>query len=132
MQVTPVNVKGIFSYSERIGISHAYKCGDTIHISGQVAIDPDGKLVGRGDGAAQAEYIFENIKRVLAEAGATLNDVVKYFIYYTHPEDFSWITMVRRRYFSREPYPCGTSVCVQALAMPGLLVEIDVIAIIRG
>jgi len=132
MEVTLINVEGIFSYNKNLALSHANKCGDTIYLSGQVAVDSDGNLVGKDDAGVQATYIFENIKRVLAEAGASLDDVVKHVVYYTSPDDFPWINNVRLRYLSKEPYSCGTAICVQDLAWPGLLVEIEVIAVIKG
>jgi enamine deaminase RidA (YjgF/YER057c/UK114 family) len=54
------------------GYSHAAKAGGLIFVAGQVAQDVEGNIIGRGDIEAQAVQIFENLKAVLASAGATL------------------------------------------------------------
>jgi enamine deaminase RidA (YjgF/YER057c/UK114 family) len=61
--------------------SNGVKVGDTIYVSGQVALDGDGRLVGPGDVVAQTRQVLENVRRVLAAGGATLDDVVKVTVY---------------------------------------------------
>ena len=56
---TPIDVAGLYSYRDNLQISHAVKAGNTIYISGQVALDPEGNVVVEGDAEAQAEYILE-------------------------------------------------------------------------
>ena len=58
--------------------------GDTIYVSGQGPLDSEGQLVGEGDMAAQSRQVFANIRAVLAEAGATMDDVVKNLVYHRH------------------------------------------------
>ena len=74
---TPIDVAGIYSYRDNLQISHAVKSGNTIYISVQVAVDPEGNVVGEGDSEAQAEYIWTNIEKVLQEAGSGLDEIVK-------------------------------------------------------
>ena len=62
---------------ENFRISQAVQVGDTIYVSGQGPLDSEGQLVGEGDMAAQSRQVFANIRAVLAEAGATMDDVVK-------------------------------------------------------
>ena len=64
-------------WTENFRISQAVQVGDTIYVSGQGPLDSEGQLVGEGDMAAQSRQVFANIRAVLAEAGATMDDVVK-------------------------------------------------------
>ena len=64
---TPIDVSGIYSYRDNLQISHAVKAGNTIYISGQVALDPEGNVVGEGNAEVQAEYIWSNIEKVLED-----------------------------------------------------------------
>ena len=64
---TPIDVAGIYSYRDNLQISHAVKAGNTIYISGQVALDPDGNVVGEGNAEVQAEFIWGNIEKVLKD-----------------------------------------------------------------
>ncbi len=104
----------------------------TIYVSGQVPLDASGALVGAGDYRAQTEQVYENLKLALAAAGATFADVVKQTTYVVNyqPEHRAMIAEVRLRYVSRENPPASTLVGVQALAMPGMLVEVEVIAVV--
>ena len=74
---TPIDVPGIYSYRDNLQISHAVKSGNTIYISGQVAVDPEGNVVGEGDSEVQPEYIWSNIEKVLQESGSGLDKIVK-------------------------------------------------------
>jgi 2-iminobutanoate/2-iminopropanoate deaminase len=100
----------------------------TIFVSGQLARDAKGEVVGKGDMRAQIRQTGENIKAALAAAGATLDDVVKTNTYVTDIEEFFRHTDVRREYFGA--LPTSTTVEVRKLAHPDLLVEIEVIAMV--
>ena len=78
---TPIDVPGIYSYRDNLQISHAVKTGNTIYISGQVAVDPEGNVVGEGDPEAQAENISRNIYKVLQEAGSAFDEKVKIILF---------------------------------------------------
>jgi reactive intermediate/imine deaminase len=107
--------------------SHAAKIGNLLFTAGQVALDPDGNVVGQGDIEAQAIQTYENIKAVLASAGATLDDLVKTTTYTTSVAFRQKIAEVRARYF-QSYFPPNTFVVVHSLAMPELLVEIEAVA----
>ena len=62
---TTIDVAGLYSYRDNLQIPHGVKAGNTIYISGQVALDPEGNVVGEGDAEVQAEYIWSNIEKVL-------------------------------------------------------------------
>jgi len=100
-----------------------------LFISGQVATDAQGNLVGKGDIRAQVRQVMENIKALLEVEGATLQDVAKLTIYITEREFFPVTAEIRREYFT-EPYPASTLVVVQGLVHPDYLVEIEAIAVV--
>lgn len=104
----------------------------TIHISGQVAINAKGDLIGRGDMKAQTEQAFRNVSIALEAAGATLSDVVKtsLFVVGLKPEHVPVIRAIRSKYVSAENPPASTLVGVSALVGPDWLVEIEAIAIV--
>jgi len=108
-------------------IASGYRVGDLILLSGQAAIDADGRLVGVGDFDAQAEQVFANIARVLEAAGSSLDRVIKVTIYLTDMGNFPKIVQLRERWGT--PYPADTIVEVKALALPELLIEIDATAL---
>ena len=103
--------------------------GTTVYTSGQVARNSQGEVVGVEDAGAQTRQVLENLKSVLAEAGATLDDIVKVVVYVTNVDDFAEVHRVRAEYFQKD-YPASTLVEVSALAGPDLLVEIEAVAVI--
>ena len=108
-------------------ISPGWRVGGLVFLSGQAAINEQGALVGEGDFEAQLAQTFINIDRVLAAGGSSRGRIVKVTIYLTDMGNFPKIVEARKRYFSA-PWPADTIVEVRALALPGLRVEIDVIA----
>lgn len=107
--------------------------GRLVFVAGQVAMDAEGKVVGEGDLAVQAAQVFRNLAAVLAEAGCTLRDVVKLTTFLTRPEDFASLAAWRKgpyaEWFPDGAYPPNTGVVVSGLARPGLLLEVEAIAV---
>ena len=103
--------------------------GRTVYVSGQVAMDAEGNVVGEGDVKAQTEKVLENVATVLEAAGGTLDDVVKVTVFITDMGFYDEIHEVRRRFFG-EPYPASSMVEVSALIDPRLLVEVEAVAVI--
>jgi reactive intermediate/imine deaminase len=101
----------------------------TVYIAGQIAFDKDGKVVGAGDMAAQAEQVFKNLQAALDTAGAKFSDVVKMNTYITDMAKAPAVREVRARYFGQSA-PASTLVQVVALARPELMIEIEVIAVV--
>ena len=102
----------------------------TIYISGQIAFDKNGTIVGApGDMKAQAEQVFKNLETALAAAGATFADVVKMNSYITDMSKVQAVRDVRARYFT-DATPASTFVEVKGLVRPELLLEIEVIAVV--
>ena len=107
-------------------VSHycdAVRAGNVLYISGVVAMDRDGRVVGTGDAARQTEQIFENISKVLSHVGADFSRVSSVLIHLTNMEDRARINPVRIRYFG-EHRPSSTLVQVTSLVHPDLLVEV--------
>jgi reactive intermediate/imine deaminase len=100
----------------------------TVYVSGQIALDKDGRLVGAGDMKAQAEQVFKNLQAALAAAGATFKDVVKINIYLTDMDQAPAVRELRSRYLG-ESAPASTLVQVVRLARPELMIEVEVIAV---
>jgi enamine deaminase RidA (YjgF/YER057c/UK114 family) len=106
--------------------------GKTIYISGQVAIDERGNVVGKGDLEAQTEQAFKNITHGLKAAGAAWKDVVKtsLFVVGLKPELVPTIRKVRARYISADHPPASTMVGVSSLVGADWLIEIEAIAVL--
>ena len=108
-------------------IAPGWQVGNLLFLSGQASIGDDGSIVGAGDFDAQLAQTFANIERVLAAGGSDLSKVVKVTIYLTDMANFPKIVAARQRWFT-PPYPADTTLEVRSLALPELMVEIDVIA----
>ena len=101
--------------------------GRIVHLKGQVALDRDGHIVGKGDMRAQTRQVLENIQEVLAAVGGRMEDVLSLTHYVTDIRAFAGVADIRREFF-REPYPVTTTVEVAALYDPHLVIEITAIA----
>ncbi|MCS7145373.1 MAG: Rid family detoxifying hydrolase [Aigarchaeota archaeon] len=106
--------------------SQAVKAGGWIFVAGQVAVDPATGKVVEGDVRAQTRRVLENLREILAAAGASLRDVVKVNVYLVRPEDFAAMNEVYREYFPEGP-PARTTVAVK-MVNEAFLVEIDAVA----
>lgn len=109
-------------------IAPGWRVGNLIFLSGQASISPDGQVVGEGDFDAQLRQVMANIETVLLAAGSGMDRIVKVTIYLTDMAHFPKIVDARKAYFT-PPYPADTIVEVRSLALPQLLVEIDVTAV---
>ena len=103
--------------------------GKMIFVAGQLARDPDGNCVGKGDMRAQIQQVGENIKTCLEAAGATLGDIVKTNTYVTSFDESQKHGDMRLRYFGPAS-PTSTTVEVRRLAHPDFMIEIEAIAVI--
>jgi reactive intermediate/imine deaminase len=117
--------------SKPTGYTHVVEAsgGKTVYVSGQIALDKDGTVVGEGDMKAQAEQVFKNLQAALAAAGATFKDVVKMNTYTTDISHVQAVREVRARYFG-DVTPASTLVQVVHLARPEFMLEIEVIAVV--
>lgn len=123
--LNPASVKAKGSYSPGWEVSG----GRLIYVAGQIPWNSEGRTVARGDVAGQTRQVFENIRAVLAESGATLNDVIKITIFSADIRYRDTINQVRSEVFT-PPYPASTQVAVASLADPEWLVEIEAVAFV--
>ena len=115
-------------------ISHytdAVRFGNLLFISGMVGVDAQGRVVGRGDVAAQARATFDNMKRILEAEGATFADILKVTVYLRNVEDRARINPVRAEFFG-DARPASTLVEVSKLVAPELLIEVEAVAGLPG
>lgn len=120
-------------FAQRLGAySHGYKVeiGDTIMVftTGQIALDKNGQVLYPDDPAKQAEFIYESLQKILNQASASLDDVVKTTVFVTDMNDFPKISAIRNKYF-KIAEPVSTLVEVKKLVKDGCRVEIEVIAV---
>lgn len=108
----------------------AVRFGDTVYISGIAPLDQDGRLVGAGDPVAQTECVLANMKRALDAVGGAYSDILKVVVYVTDISCRQAINTVRQKYFGAAR-PASTLVEVSALAVPGMMVEIEAVVGLR-
>lgn len=106
--------------------NQAIVAGNTIYVAGQGPIDPHTGQIVKGTFEEQAVCTFENIKAILAAAGATMSDVVKVTVYLADNSDFAKLNEIYKRYFT-EPYPARATVGSQLLFH--IFIEVDCIAV---
>lgn len=115
-----------------VGYSQAatVKSGRLVYVSGQVAVDPSGTLVGPGDFRAQAQQTFENLKAALAASGASFDNVVKLNSYFVDIKQAPVFREVRDKYVSPAHPPVSTAVEVRRLVREEWLLEVEAIAVV--
>ena len=111
------------------GTAHAVRAGNTIYVQGQVARDPDGNPVGRGDIVAQTERVYQNIDDILGTAGSGLRDVVFVKAYFKNREDIAVSRESRRRFLPIGTY--ASTAVVAGFFHPDYLLEVEAIAVVE-
>jgi 2-iminobutanoate/2-iminopropanoate deaminase len=109
--------------------SLAVRKGPFVFVSGQVGMDEKGQVVGDGDARIQATQAIRSMQEVLLSAGGSLDDVVRVTVFLTNIEDRDIVAEVRGEFF-KDNRPASTLIEVSSLFKPGVLVEIDAIAIL--
>jgi enamine deaminase RidA (YjgF/YER057c/UK114 family) len=104
--------------------------GRFVAIAGQLALDEQGRLVGDGDPAAQARQVFENLRRCLASAGATFDDVVKLTYFVTDMAHMPALRAARAAHIPDDRLPAASAVQVAALVRPEFLMEVEAFAVV--
>ena len=110
------------------GYSHVVKDGTTVYVAGQLARDNDGKTVGDGDFAAQAEQAFKNVQAALESAGTDMNHIMKMNVFMTHREDIPEYRVIKSRFVPDSDLPVSTLILCSGLADPVFRIEVEVIA----
>ncbi len=119
-----INISSASPYEDVIGFSRAVRVGPYVHVSGTTAIGDDGELVGVNDVHEQAVQVLHNIELALAQAGATMADVVRTRIYLTNIDHWQRVAEAHRAAFG-EIRPASTLIEVSRFVDPRMLVEID-------
>jgi enamine deaminase RidA (YjgF/YER057c/UK114 family) len=126
-----------WDWSVPVPFSQGWRVGNMVFVGGQISADEQGRVIGEGDITLQTKNVFEAIGRVLEEANASWEDVVKlntYYVFDGEGDDIRlfWEKMTETRLkYIPNPGPAATAVRVAGLAYPGLLIEADVIAIVK-
>jgi 2-iminobutanoate/2-iminopropanoate deaminase len=123
--MTTPEVKPVANYK----IATRYEGGQLLYISGQVARDTDGNVVGKGDMRTQARQVFQSLRQVLQAAGGDLKDLMKITTYITNIENFPAVAEVRGEVFQGE-LPASTLIVVKSLFNPDFLIEVEGVAAI--
>lgn len=129
-------VDGLDGLHPTVGpVSHGIVAGETlVFISGQIPLSADGSLVGPGDIVAQYRQVMENVERVVAGAGGSMDDVVRLVNYVTvalraDTPEYLEMAAIRDAVFSPPP-PASTLVQVSGLMVPGAMVEVEAVAVL--
>jgi enamine deaminase RidA (YjgF/YER057c/UK114 family) len=109
--------------------SHAIRSDSTIYLAGQVSLDESGSVVGRTT-TEQARQVWRNISLVLQAAGSSISDIVKVTYYMQDVREIAEEIEIRKEIFAGRPFPAVTAIQAAALGLPGLRLEVDVIAVI--
>jgi enamine deaminase RidA (YjgF/YER057c/UK114 family) len=112
-----------------VGYSRAVKVGNVIEVSGTVAVDESGTLIGEGDAYLQTKFIIQKIEAVLLQAGAALTDVVRTRMFVTDISQWEAIGRAHGEAFAHIK-PCTSMLEVQRLIRSEYLIEIEVTAIL--
>ena len=124
-----INYSSGSKWEDIVGYSRAVKIGNLIEVTGTVASDDAGKVVGAEDAYAQTKFIYQKIEAVLKRAGAAMKDVVRVRMFVTDISRWQEYGRAHSEFF-KDIKPCNTMVEVSALIEPGYLIEIEATAII--
>jgi enamine deaminase RidA (YjgF/YER057c/UK114 family) len=116
-------------WEDIVGYSRAVKVGNTIEVTGTVAVDENNATVGKGDAYAQTKFILDKIEKVLQQAGASLKDVVRTRMFVTDISRWEEYGKAHGEFFSIIK-PCTSMIEVKGLIDPDYLIEIEATAII--
>src|SRR5918912_4069082 len=117
------------SWEKEYGYSQAVKIDNTIYVSGQVSHDDKGNIVGPGNMEMQMRQAYANIQKVLAQYGATIDNIVDEVLFVTDMDAaFAAAVKCRPEIFSGTPVVASTIVQIQRLAFPNLMIEIRCVA----
>ena len=116
-------------WEEEYGYAQAVKVGDTIYLSGQVSHDDDGNVLGEGDMEVQMRAAYANVGKVLAQYGASMENIVDEMVFVTDMDAaFGARVIMKDEVFGGSPVLASTIVQIERLAFPQLMIEIRCVA----
>ena len=124
-----INYSSSSKWENIVGYSRAVKVGNIIEVTGSVAVDANGNLVGGDSAYEQTKFIIQKIEKVLQQAGAALKDVVRTRMFVTNISLWEEYGRAHGEFF-REIKPCTSMVEVSKLISPEYLIEIEATAIV--
>ncbi len=124
-----INISSGAKWEDIVGYSRAVRIGNVIEVAGTTAVDDHGEVVGANNPYEQAKYIFLKIEKALKETGASMKDVVRTRMFVTDISKWEDIGRAHGEYF-KDIKPVASMIEVKGLITSGLLVEIEVTAII--
>jgi enamine deaminase RidA (YjgF/YER057c/UK114 family) len=132
MSTEPLRIERVYSgtpWEPQVAYCRAKRMGNFIAVAGTTAVDAEGRIVSPGDAAAQATFIFEKIRRALAELGASMDSVIRTRMFVTDLGAFDGIARAHKAAFEGID-PVASCVEVSALVDPALVIEIEVDAVV--
>jgi enamine deaminase RidA (YjgF/YER057c/UK114 family) len=124
-----INISSGAKWEDIVGYSRAVRIGNVIEVAGTTAVDDRGEIVGLNSPYEQTKYIILKIEKALKEAGASLQDVVRTRMFVTDISKWEDIGRAHGEYF-KNIKPAASMIEVKGLITPGLLIEIEVTAIV--
>ena len=122
------NISSGAKWVDIIGYSRAVQLGNTLEISGTVALDENGEVVGKGDFYKQARYILQKVEKILSQGGFTMSDVVRTRMFVTDISHWEEVGRAHGEFFGNVK-PVTSMIQVSGFIEPDYLVEIEVTAI---
>ena len=130
MSSTRINFSSGAKWEEIVGYSRAVKIGNTIEVTGTVAVDENNNLIGEGSAYLQTKFILQKIESVLKQAGAEMKDIVRTRMFVTDISRWEEYGRAHGECF-KNIKPCTTMVEVSRLIGPEYLIEIEATAIVQ-
>ncbi len=125
-----INISSGAIWEDKVGYSRAVKVGNYIEVSGTVASDENGNVIGKNNPYEQTKYILQKIEKALIKASASLNDVVRTRMFVTNISLFEEYAKAHGEFFSQIK-PCTSMVEIKGLVSPDYLIEIEATAIMQ-
>ena len=125
-----INISSGAKWENIVGYSRAVRIGNTIEVTGTVAVDDSGNVVGKDDPYLQAKFILQKIEKILVQAGASMNDVVRTRMFVTDISHWEEYGKAHNEFF-HDIKPCTSMIEISRLISPEYLIEIEATAIIN-
>ncbi|MCE9644824.1 MAG: RidA family protein [Chloroflexi bacterium] len=124
------NIASGAKWEDVVGYSRAVRIGNVVEVAGTTAVDERGEIVGLNDPYEQTKYVLARIEKALIQAGASMQDVVRTRMFVTDISKWEEIGRAHGEFF-KYIKPAASMIEVKGLISPGLLVEIEVTALLQ-